>query len=366
MRVAIVGAGIGGLALAAGIGATGAEVNVFEKSRPGDTSGLGLTLFPNGFRALDSLGLKDPVREACGDSAPPANSGLRRPDGRWLVRGRERATRGVRVVDRAALHGALRAGLPEDVVAYERRVEWCAGREITFEDGSVVGDFDLIVGADGLRSIARRSVWGPDDPGTRTAGYFACRGITEHPVDVDSAGETWGRGLRFGIAPLADGRIYWFAVGNGAVPASEDAWAWADSAFAGWHHPVGEIVRVTAPEAVQSLPIETIAAPLRDYVRGPVVLLGDAAHAMTPNLGQGANQALEDAAELCRRLEPLAGGPGSPAAHDLASGLRGYDRARRRRSQWVARAAGAVGQIAQAENPLVRGARDLVLTAVPA
>ncbi|MGY1601872.1 FAD-dependent monooxygenase [Geodermatophilus sp. SYSU D00815] len=356
MRVAVVGAGIGGLAVAGGLQRAGAEVTVFERAEQLRPSGSGLSLWANGFTALDALGLGDAVRAVAGDAPTGLVAGQRRPDGRWLVRTPAGAVGGLRVVHRADLHrvllgalreGSLRPGCAVGAVS-------AAGDEVVHDGGTE--RFDLVVAADGIASRVR-SGW-PGDPGRRYSGYAAWRGVTAEPVDLlGAAGETWGRGLRFGIAPLADGRVYWFAVAS--MPARTEI---ADEhgevvrLFGGWHDPIPALVAATPPDAVARLDIHDLAAPLPTFRRGRCVLLGDAAHAMTPDLGQGANQALEDAATLVRLV----------ARGDLDAALDGYDRLRRPRTQRIARRARALGRVAQWRHPVAAGVRDTVLRLTPA
>jgi 2-polyprenyl-6-methoxyphenol hydroxylase-like FAD-dependent oxidoreductase len=300
MRVEVVGGGIAGLAVAVGLQRAGATVTVRERQPDATQHGSGLSLFGNGFAALEALGLADAVRTAAGD-LPPYASGLRRPDGRWLARFGAQATAEMRVIERQRLHDVLHDALRPGTVRF--------AAPVSAEDGSAMasGGADLVIGADGIRSSVRAG-W-PDDPGWRYAGYVAVRGITAGPVPLDAAGETWGRGRRFGIAPLADGRVYWFAALNGPRDAPRLDRSDLERLFGGWHHPIGAILAATPAEAITLLPIDELARCPRSLWRGNVVLVGDAAHAMTPNLGQGANLALEDAATLALLLAPFAAHP---------------------------------------------------------
>ncbi|MEV4351069.1 FAD-dependent monooxygenase [Actinoplanes sp. NPDC049596] len=243
------------------------------------------------------------------------------------------------MVHRAELHAALLALLPSGTVRYGQAVE-----------ASMLDD-PVVIAADGLRSPTR-ATW-PGDPGLRYSGYTSWRGVTTHPVDLlGGAGESLGRGERFGLAPLPDGRVYWFgAVSLPARTRFPDEFAEVRRRFAGWHAPIADILAATDPAAVIRTDIHDLARPLRTFRRGHTVLLGDAAHAMTPDLGQGAAQAMEDAATLTHLLAEL----------PVDAALSAYDEARRRRTRAIAAKARAMGRLLQSRSRL----RDPLLRLVP-
>ena len=365
MKVGIIGAGIGGLATAVGLQGAGVPVTVFERRDGAGDAGSGISLFGNGLAALDALGLGPAAREigaVPGGIGPTTTTGQRRPDGRWLTRLPRSVQQTVAVVHRADLQQVLLDALAPGTVYTGRPVRSVSvdGRTVDLANGPET--FDVVVAADGIGSRVRRD-W-PGDPGIRYAGYRAWRGVSAQPVDVTAGiGETVGRGLRFGIAPLADGRVYWFAVISQPVdqPALDGPGP-VLAAFGGWHRPIRDIVEATPPEAIRSLPIEELAGRLPTYRRGRCVLLGDAAHAMTPNLGQGGNQALEDAATLVALLtDPATNGLDGQIDAAVAE----YDRRRRPRTQRIARQAALLGRVLQASGPLTAQARDGALRLTP-
>ncbi|GAA1856670.1 FAD-dependent monooxygenase [Pseudonocardia ailaonensis] len=358
MRAIVIGAGIGGLAVAGGLSRIGAAVTVLERAPEVRAGGSGISLWPNGFTALDALGAGAAVRAVTGHAAAGLQAGQRRPDGRWLSRTPPAAVAGLGILDRADLHAELLAAADRAEIRCGVEVRGVSpdGRTVTHSGGTETAD--VVVAADGIRSVVR-SGW-PGDPGLHYSGYSAWRAITAEPVDLlGAAGETWGRGLRFGQAPLRDGRVYWFGVAT--LPAGRtlpDEDAAVREAFAGWHDPILALLAATPPEAVHRLDIHDLASVPPSFRRGRAVLLGDAAHAMTPDLGQGGGQALEDAATLVRLLT------GGPAA-GIDAALDRYDALRRPRTARLHRLARRVGAAAQISSPVLAALRDMALRLVP-
>ncbi|MFF5701744.1 FAD-dependent monooxygenase [Streptomyces sp. NPDC012794] len=341
----VIGGGIGGLAAAIGLHRTGWDVTVLERSPVLDDAGAGISLAANGIRALDTLGVGPDVRKA---ARRQYTGGTRTPDGRWLSRLDGEAVL-MTGLPRAALHRLLREALPAS----------CLRTGVGTLDGTPARPgADLVVAADGVRSGIRARLF-PGHPGPRYSGSTVLRAITGAPVRTDSDfALTWGRGAEFGHIAFADGRAEWHAV-LAAPPGLRhaDPLAALRHRFGRWHSPVPELLAATRPEDVLHHDVHELVTPLPSYAVGRVALLGDAAHAMTPNLGQGACQALEDAVVLAAEL---AAGPTVEAA------LNRYDAVRRPRAEAVARAARRAGRLGhRLAHPLAVTARNTALRLAP-
>jgi 2-polyprenyl-6-methoxyphenol hydroxylase-like FAD-dependent oxidoreductase len=323
-RAVVIGAGIGGLAAAAGLCSAGWNVTVCDRVSSLEPVGVALGLAPNGLRALDVIGAGDMLRKL----AVPQEVGIRRSDGRWLMRSSTRQVIVDRFGDtiillpRSALIDALAARVPPGVLSLATEVTSVepggpggsggpgAARVVT-----TAGELeaDLVVAADGIGSATRTALF-PGHPGLRYAGFTTWRLLTG-PVTgqaglIGQAGvtgqvpmaESWGRGTVFGVMPLSDGRVYCYAAAP-APPgqrAADNELAELIRLFGRWHEPIPGLLANAAPRDVLRHDVAELAGPLPSFHRGRVALLGDAAHPMTPNLGQGACQALEDAAVIAR------------------------------------------------------------------
>jgi 2-polyprenyl-6-methoxyphenol hydroxylase-like FAD-dependent oxidoreductase len=251
---------------------------------------------------------------------------------------------------RADLHEILVAALPPTV-------EVRTGADIA----EVPTHGDLVVAADGIHSALRTRL----APATRVrqSGQVAWRAIAPGRIDLRGAGgETLGPdGWRFGLAPVGARGVYWYAAGPGPLRTTPPAAQLADlrDRFAGWHAPIAHLLAATRPDDLLHHELADLdpLPPMR--FAGRIALLGDAAHAMTPNLGQGAAQALEDAVTLVIEV-----GPATTAA-EIADGLARYEAARRPRVAALVRNSRRAGQLFGTPGRVTAAVRDLALRAIP-
>ena len=360
--VIIIGAGIGGLATAIALRQAGFEVEVFERVSEMKGVGAGLSLWPNAVKVLYKLGL-DQVVQSYDVTEMAGGFYNRRGEVLATISTTELKERfGVASIalHRAELQATMleKAG-PEIVHLGQQlvRFEQHSGGVTAFcADGQQL-EGSLLIGADGLHSVVRGQLFGFEKP--RYAGYTAWRGVTALPHQDLLPGELWGQGQRFGMVPLSRGRAYWFATKNGpegGVDRAGERKPELLKLFKNWHPSVRNVIEATPEEAILQNDIYD-RKPSKSWSVGRITLLGDAAHPMTPNMGQGACQALEDAIVLADCLKNQ--------TEDIPAALGCYQEQRLAHTSLVVTRSWRIGQIAQVTNPLACWLRDTALKLAP-
>lgn len=338
-QLVIAGAGIAGLALAARLRNAGSSwscVLLDERPALGSTGGA-ITLWPAALAALDRIGVGADVR-AAGHAVGPGS--IRTRDGRVL----RRLDMPLLAVRRGELveilHGRVAPGTVSFGTAVTGHERTSGGVRVLTAAGPL--DAAALVGADGYRSQVARTL--QPGLGERYAGYPAWRGLTR--ADGLEPFQVWGEGREFGVVPLDRGESYWFATlpepAGGTAP---DELAHLRTAFADWPEPVRRALAAAEPGTVSRNDVMD-RDRLRRWTDGPVVVIGDAAHPMRPNLGQGGCQALVDAALLASLLAATGASP--------AVAFAAFEARRRRTVGRVARASRAAGRAVEAPEVLHR------------
>ncbi|MER5323476.1 FAD-dependent oxidoreductase [Streptosporangium roseum] len=394
-RAVVVGAGIGGLTAAVALQQRGWDVTVFERASSLEPVGSGLAVSANALKALDTIGVGDEIRKL---SAIQGEGGVRRADGRWLMKTTEESTSArygdsVVLLRRADLVDALSARLAPGTVRLNATVTevdpesgrvtvetgspgadradgpaggtetGAAGVEIGLTGGTETGAADvetgaetgttdveaeLVVAADGIHSPIRAALF-PGHPAPRYSGVTSWRVLIPDGGVPGQTSESWGDGKAFGIMPLAGGLAYCYATDT--VPAGGgggDQRAELLRLFGKWHAPIPALLAAASSENVLRNDVHYLATPLPAMHRGKVALLGDSAHPMTPNMGQGACQAIEDAVVLAH----IAG---------KGAGLAGYTAARLERTAKIVARSASICRASQLRNPLAVRLRDTMM-----
>jgi FAD-dependent urate hydroxylase len=325
-RILIVGAGLAGLALARALRQVGFTPEVIDRAGDWDAGGTGMYLPANGIRALRALGLEDAVAAR---AAPIPRQRLLDHRGRLLADidlGELWGEVGpCLALARADLHELLRAGVPVRLGRTVRTLARLDGPvQVGFGDGTS-GEYDLVVGADGLHSSVRRLAVDQQPP--VPLGQQSWRFLAACPPQITTWTVLLGRGASFLLVPLGGGVVYCYAdtsdrAGSGL---DGDPIGRLRARFASFAAPVpGILAELDDPGRVHAAPIQQVAA--ERWRRGAVVLVGDAAHGMSPNMAQGASLAFEDALVLAAGLRD---------AGTVGEALAGFVARRSPRTGWV-------------------------------
>jgi 2-polyprenyl-6-methoxyphenol hydroxylase-like FAD-dependent oxidoreductase len=364
-RVAVVGGGIGGLTAALALQQRGIDAHVFEAAPEIRVVGAGIWLPSNALQVLHRLGMAESLvaagRPLVRAEVHDARRGLLRTIDLQAAAGRYGF--GSVAIHRARLQQVLADALEparlhtgKSVVALDPPG---GSIRVRFDDGTAV-EARVVVGADGLRSVVRRQLF----PGVelRHAGQTSYRAVVRADLREALDGvsrELWGPGCRFGFSAIGEGEVYWYATLD-APPGGEDPpegpLPSLAARFTGFPDPVGSLLEAAASEPIVRTDLADIP-PMSRWHGERTVLLGDAAHAATPNLGQGGAQAIESAWVLAEQL----------ALHPVPEdAFRAYERLRMPKAHRVTERSRQLGRLPHLRRPLARGVRNLALRWMPA
>ncbi|MER6949421.1 FAD-dependent monooxygenase [Nonomuraea sp. NPDC000554] len=325
MEILVIGAGVGGLAVARSLLAAGHRVRVFEQAPARRTGGAAVTIFSNGAAVLSDLGVSLDGVGGRIDRIDALTSDGRLRTSMNLAHAADRFGFETKAISRRDLLGRLADGLPDDLVRYGvscQSVTQDRGQvTAAFSDGSTATG-DLLVGADGHHSVVRRCLWGEGVVQPATFGTW--QGLS--PIDIDLTGSSLhlmitGREGACGLMSAGDGLLqWWFDVRwSPADPRPAAPLAELRRRFGHWASPVPEVLAGASEDDLGFFGHHWNKVR-QVWGEGRITLVGDAAHTMPPTLGQGANQTLEDVWVLGREL--------AKGGDDPVVRLRAYEKAR--------------------------------------
>lgn len=333
-RVAVIGGGMGGLTAAIALTRiAGVQVTVFEQARRFGDVGAGVTVAPNAQRILDTLGLLDEIKRAGARMEGPGvyldARGALIAEAAWEDSARRYQNVGMYRPD---LVEVLTRAVPADSVRLGHRLtsihQSASSVRLEFDNG-VTGEFDAVVGADGVHSVVRDSIMTVPDP--VYSGSIAYRGVldaTRLPDDWPMKSQVWmGEGKHFMCYPLQKRKLFNYV---GFVPSDkplEESWSSAGDVNElaaefggdGWDPKLREFIGLIDQTFWWGL---YDREPLSNWSRGRITLLGDAAHTMLPHAGQGVNQAIEDSIALAFFLRECDGSDGIAEAFKRYTSVR--------------------------------------------
>jgi 2-polyprenyl-6-methoxyphenol hydroxylase-like FAD-dependent oxidoreductase len=358
LKVIVAGAGVGGLTTAIALRHAGIDTQVYEQAEDLRQIGAGLHLWTNAVRVMQGLDVADELER---HASVMKKAEFRTASGKLLASwpqeeiGRENGAPTLQI-SREELSKVLsgRVGdvqLNKQVTGFDE-----ADDQITvqFSDGST-DTADVLVGADGLRSAVRAQILGEESP--REAGYTVWRGIFTGASRYHEQGRfcsLWGRGQRFVFYDLGFDVLYWMSVsGNEGADTSrgEELKQHLIERHKGWMEPIEALIAATDPAEIHRTVIQD-RPPVERWSTKRATLLGDAAHPMTFNVGQGACQAIEDAAVLARALSTGA---------DVPSALQAYESERKERTAHYQNLAARLGAMGQWTNPASVAVRNTMM-----
>lgn len=362
LPVLIIGGGIAGLTTAAALQHFKIDFRVLEAVPEIKGVGAGISLAGNAMRVMQQLGLADAIKsKGHSISAMIIMDDLGKTisvmDAARLSR--EHGLDNV-AIHRAALHQILLQAIPQEKILTQHKAidyhEYADHVEVVLQNGNRVSGSHVLV-ADGIHSAIRKKLFPQGQ--IRYSGYTCWRGIVTNTWGIENvAYETWGAAGRFGYVPVGENKIYWFACKN-APPKSElmqrmTIKQLADN-FSKYVHPIPEIISQTPPSEVIWNDIIDLK-PISKYAFGKAVLIGDAAHATTPNMGQGACMGIEDAWQIARLIHQ----------HDqVEDAFKLFESQRLKRTHYIVNTSYRLGKVAQLESGLLTRLRNSALRLVP-
>ncbi|KAG1354381.1 monooxygenase 2 [Cocos nucifera] len=368
-EVVVVGAGIAGLATALSLHRIGVRSVVLEQGDSLRTGGISLSLAKNGWRALDVIGVGDELRS---QFLQIQGLVMRSEDGRELRSfsfEEEAPGQELRAVERRVLVETLASRLPPNTISFSSRLksierQGSEGTLLELDDGSRVLA-KIVIACDGVHSPVAKWM-GFSEP--KYVGHCVFRGLGLYPDGRSfkpKVNYLYGRGMRAGFVPMSSTKVYWFICFNSPSPGprTSDPYALKKEAFdlvRGWPQELLDVMQKTPEDFVHKTPLADRwlwpGFSPRSWANG-VVVIGDAWHPMTPNLGQGACCALEDAVVLVSKLRGVIGG----RSKLIDQALREYAQERWARVFPLTIRANLVGSLSQWENPVFCSFRNNIL-----
>lgn len=352
--VNIIGAGIGGLTTALTLKQKGLNVKIFESSAEIKPVGAGIILANNAMQVLKKLGIQDKIEKAGNKISFMKITDTQLKNISIVNLTEYEKKYGVHnvAIHRGELQKILANEIGYDNIILAKRlckIEKAEIFKLTFEDNTTI-ESKIVIGADGLKSVVRNQLFGKST--LRNANQICWRGVckTDLPQKYhNELNEAWGKGKRFGFVKISDKKVYWYALANSKNIKTDEVNL--SEFFSDFHIDILNIISATTKEQIIVSDIVDLK-PINKWQNQNVCLIGDAAHATTPNLGQGACQAIEDAYILGRLLDN---------GTAIENTFKEYESLRRKKAHAIINTSWKVGKMSQIENIFAIWLRNSVM-----
>lgn len=359
-KIIVVGSGIAGLSVAVALQKMDMDVSVYERASKPTVAGAGIIIAPNALKALEPFGIAQTIKER---GKPSDGFHILSEQGKMLNKLTIPSSyQYMYSIHRKDLHNILLSALRPNTVNWGKNfshvIQDSQGVQVTFEDNSIVTG-DILIAADGIHSPIRKQLF--PNSSYRYAGYTCWRGVMATkgiPNIKESFFETWGSQGRFGIVPLPNDQVYWYALVN-AKPndANYIKFTTTDlfNHFKEYHFPIPTLLNNTDEHQMIHRDVFDIV-PMDKFYHYRTVFIGDAAHAVTPNMGQGACQAIEDARILAEYLNKY---------ENITQAFANYNAHRKEKVNTISKQSWNIGKMAQMNNRFLISLRNKLLTLTP-
>ncbi|UHO38706.1 FAD-dependent monooxygenase [Chryseobacterium capnotolerans] len=357
MKIAIIGGGIGGLATALALQKNNLDITIYESASEIKPVGAGIIMANNAMQIFEKLGIRHKIEEA---GHKISTIKITDPQLRTLsdvpLKKFERKY-GVHniAIHRGDLQMILAKEIGFDNIRLSKRlskIEQGSSYLLTFEDGTTA-IADAVIGADGIKSVVRQQILNIGKQ--RSANQKCWRGVSELDWTKKyshQAYEAWGKGKRFGFVRINEQQLYWYAVVNDNLVKYPTQLA---ELFSEFNLDVSRIISETPKEKIFINDIIDLE-PISQWQKDRVCLIGDAAHATTPNMGQGACQAIEDAYVLGKLFSE---------GKSVEETFKQYEEMRMKKAHYIVNTSSTIGKVSHYENSLAVWLRNTLLKATP-
>lgn len=360
MNIDIIGAGIGGLSTAIALEQKGIKTRIFEQAEQIKEVGAGIILANNAMQVYEKLGLRKIIEE---NGNPISSMNITKSNLKPLSKidlshfEQKHNTKNV-AIHRGKLQQILINKLISTEINLDHKLTSIVKNEnaydLSFENGNQIKS-STVLGADGLNSIVRQNLF-PNNS-IRNANQICWRGITEYELPIkfrNELNEAWGKLERFGFVQIAQNKVYWYALKSFKKNSNEFSINNLEQYFGDYSTVVKDIIKSTKKVHINTAEISDLK-PTNIWYKENVCLIGDSAHATTPNMGQGACQAIEDAFVLSECLHK----------YEITKAFSEYQKLRLPKAHQVVKASWLVGKMAHLSNPILIGLRNQMLRLTP-